>query len=386
MIKAVLLDLDNTLLHNPDKAFASAFLHHFQAHFTQALGLADAGQRFRSAIKNLSQPARHGLVFNTDLIVAEIARGTALSNESIATTLRDFYETTYLQVQGCIQPVAGAAAFIRRLQADGYAVVIATNPLYSLDAVKKRMEWAQLPLEDHLYAFITSADTSHFCKPDPAYYAEILGRVGVEPDEAIMIGDSTRNDIEPARLLGLQTVAITAERPLSHLITHFDELMEAPISALDLKPHMIAPQLRGNIGALFGFLSQVQAGYWHQRPDRNEWSILQVLCHLLTAETQTERPRLQRIAREDNPFIAAPPPPGPDIPICDEDGMRVAQNFAQEREKTLQFIASLPDLAWSRKARHSIFGLTTLLEMAHFSAQHDRLHLNQLCQTIGRCE
>jgi hypothetical protein len=26
------------------------------------------------------------------------------------------------------------------------------------------------------------------------------------------------------------------------------------------------------------------------------------------------------------------------------------------------------------------------LEMAHFTAQHDRLHLNQICQTLGKCE
>jgi hypothetical protein len=64
----------------------------------------------------------------------------------------------------------------------------------------------------------------------------------------------------------------------------------------------------------------------------------------------------------------------------------VAREFEEARRETLQLVATFTDVDWQRPARHSIFGLTTLLEMAYFTAQHDRLHLNQLCQTIGRCE
>nr|MCU0514203.1 DinB family protein [Anaerolineae bacterium] len=102
-------------------------------------------------------------------------------------------------------------------------------------------------------------------------------------------------------------------------------------------------------------------------------------------ESTQQRPRLERILREDDPFLIAPRPPGPDIPVCAEDGHRIAAEFVQERARTMAFVHTLTAAEWQRPARHSIFGRTTLLEMAHFTAQHDRLHLNQLCQTIGRC-
>ena len=52
----------------------------------------------------------------------------------------------------------------------------------------------------------------------------------------------------------------------------------------------------------------------------------------------------------------------------------------------IEFISVLPANAWNRPARHSIFGPTNLLEMAHFSARHVHLHTNQLKQTIERCQ
>ena len=61
------------------------------------------------------------------------------------------------------------------------------------------------------------------------------------------------------------------------------------------------------------------------------------------------------------------------------------QCFRQARERTIALLAGLRPDQWNRPARHSIFGLTNLLEMAHFTAQHDRLHITQLCQTLGKC-
>jgi hypothetical protein len=66
--------------------------------------------------------------------------------------------------------------------------------------------------------------------------------------------------------------------------------------------------------------------------------------------------------------------------------MDVAYQFAQERENTLTLLASLTEDDWRRPATHSIFSNTTLLEMAHFTARHDRMHITQICQTLGRCD
>lgn len=371
MIKAVLLDLDNTLIKNPDMAFAQAFLEQFEQHYQNA-AVKGAAANFRRAIQAMGDK-QSGQKRNRQLILEYIGADERLFEQ--------FYADVYPMLKVCISPVDGANALIQKLQKLDLAVVIATNPIYPESAVRQRMAWAGLPVDG--YTLITSADNMHFAKPDPAYYAEILGRVGIEPDEALMVGDSLRSDIIPAQTLGLRT--FYAEKGLADFIAQVDERL-ADTQPIILRPDMIEPQLRGNIGALYGMLANVQANFWLQRPDPKEWSIVQILCHLRDAEIEIERYRLLRILQEENPFITQPQDPGPDIPACADDGYVIAAEFLRERQETLRLIQTFSLETWQRRVRHSIFGLSTMLEMAYFTAQHDRLHLNQLCQTIGRCK
>ena len=45
-------------------------------------------------------------------------------------------------------------------------------------------------------------------KPDPAFFQIILDSLGVEPKEAVMVGDRLDYDIFPAKLIGLRTVRV----------------------------------------------------------------------------------------------------------------------------------------------------------------------------------
>lgn len=382
------------MLFNPDRTFAQAYLRLLDSHFLAALGYTKASTVMRRFMQ-VGRDGRLGTQTNFALLLDLFAEATGHTTNTLANVLASFYRDVYPALRTCIEPISAAPELVQHLRDAGYTLVIATNPVYPARAVVQRMAWAGLPdphNQNDTYALITNADTMHFIKPDAAYYAEILARVGVEPDEALMVGDSERNDIHPARSLGMQTVHITGDTPqalaqeLTHVRTQLLAAKTDTLTAAPLHPQMIEPQLRGNIGALYGTLADVQPGYWQQRPDPDEWSILQILCHLLQNESEEQRPRLQRILQEDNPFIVAPKPPGPELPVCDDNGYDIAATFVAQRRQTLDLIATIPPAAWARPARHSIFGLTTLLEMAHFTAQHDRLHLNQLCQTIGHCE
>lgn len=379
MIKAILLDMDNTLLINPDMAFARAFLEIFEQHFAAA-GFENATDNFRRAIQAMSRE-QMGNRSNTQLTLEMLSGGDI---ERAKATLDSFYADVYPQLKNCIAAVDGASELIYQLREMGYDLVIATNPIYPETAIRQRMTWAGLPQDENLYTLITSADNMHFAKPDPAYYAEILGRVGVEPDEVLMVGDSMKNDIIPAQTIGLHSFH-TGSGGLKAFIADLHNQLK-PSPGLELRPEMIEPQLRGNIGALYGFVNTVQDNFWHQRPDPDEWSIIQILCHLVTSEEENERKRLLTILQENNPFITQPEQPGPDIDECADTGFVIVKDFMNTRQNTIELIQSFTGDDWKRPARHSIFGLTTMLEMAYFTAQHDRLHLKQLCQTIGRCE
>lgn len=200
-----------------------------------------------------------------------------------------------------------------------------------------------------------------------------------------MVGDEPRYDSYAAGQIGLHTYNLTWETigKLIDEIPKFQDLMPNPVA-----PHAIVPQWHGNLGALFGTIDDMPEHYWTQHPFEDEWSPLEIVCHLRDHEGSVQRLRLERILSEENPFLVqSPQPPQPgNMDDCANDGLEVAQCFLEERTITVNFVDSLRAAEWFRPARHSVFGPTTLLEMAYFTAQHDRLHLRQLCQTIGGCE
>ena len=384
MIKAVLLDLDNTLLHNPDRQFSSAFRQQFEAQLADC-GIAGSGEALRSGIKAI-YARRERFLTNADVLRIGLADGLSQPAEAISKALASFYAGPYEGLVSLTAPIPKADTLVSCLLRQGLLVAIATNPLFPESATRRRLEWAGLGVYMDEFAFITHSENMHAAKPDPAYYAETVARVGVEPDEALMVGDSAVNDIQPAAALGIHTWQVDRESGLDPIYEHVHQAdWRQAYSTSHLSPEMILPQFLGNVGALHGLLTEVKDQQWLQRPDPDEWSILQILCHLWQAETTVHQSRLRMMLEEDDPFIVALPAPGPHIAPCHDDGHEIFWRFWQERLKTIDLLGNLSQSDWGRPARHSIFGLTNLLEMAHFTAQHDRLHIAQLCQTLGKC-
>lgn len=384
MIKAVLLDLDDTLLRNPNQGFVPRYLHLVDHYFEERWGKKIAATLITS-VRAMMEPVRDMQHSNLHLAMTILQNTTGLPFDEIQKGLHDFYIEAYPSLEDCTQKIDGAVELVSKLRSSGYSIVIATNPVYPAEAIRQRLMWAGLSGDFEDYTFVSRADNMHFAKPNPAYYAEILGRLGVEPDEALMVGDSLENDIRPAAQIGMHTCGVVPGdlQPFIEQIPLIGEWLPLPTT-----PAAIIPQLIGNVGALFGLVDSIKPHFWTQHPDANEWSPLQIICHLLDREPEVQRARLERILAEDNPFITDPGLPlGPrEAGNCADNGYDAAEQFLQERQQTIQRLAALSPEDWERPARHSVFGPTTVLEMALFTAQHDRLHLKQLCRTIGKCE
>ena len=69
-----------------------------------------------------------------------------------------------------------AAQAVRGLKAQGYDVVLATNPIFPLVGVRTRLSWVGLAPED--FSLVTTYENSRFCKPNPAYFQEIVEKRG----------------------------------------------------------------------------------------------------------------------------------------------------------------------------------------------------------------
>ncbi len=400
MTKAVLLDLDNTLITNPYNRIDQSH-QAWDDFFAAKTGRADAGQGLYAALRAVSTNL-NPIAQNLDVFLQAITGTWDMSASEVLAIFETFYREVYDSIAASVQPRPAAPTLLAWLRKAGYRVVLATNPLFPPEPLRQRLQWAGLDADFSRYALVTHIENMHYTKPNPHYYEEILGRLGIATDEAIMVGDDWEMDIVPAYQAGLNTYWIredgTPPGPGEATADGEGTLNDFSLRVCNqgwldtlqprtLTPAMIVPRLLGNVAALFSILAEYAPDYWQQHPDPAEWSPLEVVCHLRDVESTTQRPRVERIAAEDNPFLTVPQePPGPGQIACEVKYFcDPAEEFAAERRKTIAFLEGLPPEAWQRPARHSIFGPTTLLEMANFTATHDRLHIQQICQTIGRC-
>ncbi len=409
MIKAVFFDMDNTLNINPPFRFVRSYVIKLTQHLHQyfpdmdpeALSLA-----LRSAIQ-CTIGDQNPLTTNWQVFTEKFVADSGLNIEDLRNPLDEFYAEIYPELAQLTGPVPGAEDLIRWLQAKGYMVVITTNPLFEASPIDQRLGWAGFAPSDWDFAYVTNLNNTHFTKPHPHYFEEVISRVGLEPEEVLMVGDDWGNDMIPAVLAGmnaywipvehdfppsdekLPTIQVDGQGSLADLFdlvrddNWLEQLAVRPLTTAQIEPRML-----GNIAGLMGLAEEVPTHFWNQRPDPNEWTPLEVVVHLRDSERSVQRPRLERILREDDPFLSEPnTPPNPgEMDVDGLDGLEVALEFATERQKTLDFLRDLSPIAWQRSARHSVLGPTTLLEMAAFTTRHDHLHITQLCQTLGNCE
>ena len=95
---------------------------------------------------------------------------------------------------------------IKKLKAKGLRVALATNPLFPAVATESRIRWAGLDLKD--FDLVTTYENSSFCKPNPAYYKEIMEKLGVSAEECVMVGNDVQEDGAAAKL-GMRVFILT---------------------------------------------------------------------------------------------------------------------------------------------------------------------------------
>lgn len=105
----------------------------------------------------------------------------------------EFYSVDFNNLKSAcgFNPQAGAT--VKAIKARGYKIIIATNPVFPRIAQEHRLRFAGVDLNDVDY--ITSYEQSHYGKPNPEYYAEILRHMDLRADECLMAGNDMTDDM-----------------------------------------------------------------------------------------------------------------------------------------------------------------------------------------------
>jgi FMN phosphatase YigB (HAD superfamily) len=197
----VLFDLDDTLLSNDMDVFFPFYLKTLSQHMDvapldQLASILMAGTK-QMMVKTLPAETLEETFDKT------FYPGLGIDKDSVRDRVDEFYSIGFNQLTHHTALRPEARSVVEHCFTKGYQTVIATNPLMPLQANLNRLRWANVPADDFPYTLITSYETSHFCKPHPAYYAEILGRLGWKQEPVVMIGNSRDDDIVPSLQLGI---------------------------------------------------------------------------------------------------------------------------------------------------------------------------------------
>ncbi len=204
MLKAVLFDLDDTLLGNDMDRFLPgyfALLGQFaEKYLPRDQFLSELMTCTEAMIRDVD-PA----LSNRDVFWNHFARRTGLDAVEMETFFEQFYRNQFHQLRDRTEKRPFAAELVQFCLDRNLEVVVATNPLFPLIAIEARLAWGGLPVDQFNFALVTAYENMHAAKPQPAYYSEILDKIGCAPEEALMVGNDWEADILPAHSVGLQT-------------------------------------------------------------------------------------------------------------------------------------------------------------------------------------
>ncbi|MBK8987595.1 MAG: HAD family hydrolase [Chloroflexi bacterium] len=103
----------------------------------------------------------------------------------------------------------GAQDILAHLKAAGYKVGLLSNTMFS--GAAHIQDLRRFGLDGYFDAMLFSADAGKW-KPQPTPYWHVLGELGVDPANAVFIGDAPEHDIVGAHAAGMRAVLIRASQ------------------------------------------------------------------------------------------------------------------------------------------------------------------------------
>jgi len=202
-IRAVLFDLDGTLLDSNMEAFLPRY---FKALSTCVAHLVEA-ERFIECLLQATQAMleNDGQDTNEEVFARAFYPKIGRSRETLEPVFERFYEREYPKLGHLTCRKPEARRVVGSAFALGHQVVIATNPLFPAKAITCRLGWAGI--EDYPYSLVTSFENSRACKPNLRYFADIIDRLGLRAEACLVVGNEDL-DMVAARL-GCPTFLVT---------------------------------------------------------------------------------------------------------------------------------------------------------------------------------
>lgn len=203
-IKAILFDLDGTLIEVDLKLFIPEYLKLLASNVSHLVRQS----KFISKLMIASQEVdkNDGSKTNEQVFEETFFPLIGYAREEINPYIDKFYEQDFPKLRQYTTRKSAARKVMQTAFEKGYDVVIATTPLLPETAIRQRLDWAGVPIEEFPYKLITSLENTSANKPNLLYYKSITQIIDHSPEECIMVGDEDK-DMVAARI-GMKTFLV----------------------------------------------------------------------------------------------------------------------------------------------------------------------------------
>jgi len=201
-LRAVLLDLDDTLIDNPMDTFIPAYFAALEAFVS---GVVEPGvfiEELLRATRAMDGNQGSGPT-NEEVFAAAFYPRLGVPREQMEPLLERFYREAFPGLEPLIGKRPAAPKIIEWAHSRGLQVVIATNPLFPRTAIEQRMAWGDVGVDRFDFELVTSYENCHATKSHPAYFSEIVENLGRGPAECLMVGDNWGWDVACAAKAGV---------------------------------------------------------------------------------------------------------------------------------------------------------------------------------------
>ena len=205
-MKAILFDLDGTLLPLDEKLFVDIY-------FTELSKVFSEYNIESNKLVEAIWTATHEIIKNDGKRTNEEAfweKFKSIINidlSNVKEVLEKFYANEFFtKLKKCSTENNLAKVAVNLAKKNGRKVVLATNPVFPIDALV-RLKWTGLDVDD--FDYVSHYSNSSFSKPNPKYYLDLCEKLDVEPKDCLMIGNDERQDIFAASSAGMNCYLVT---------------------------------------------------------------------------------------------------------------------------------------------------------------------------------
>jgi len=202
-LKALLLDLDDTLIYNPVRTFIPAYFEALKVFVADTVSPDRFIAELLAATRTMDCNDGTGPA-NEEVFAAAFYPALGVPRSVLEPLLERFYREAYPSLQAMIAPRPAAPKIIEWAGQRGLQVVIATNPLFPRTAIEQRMQWGGVGVDRFDYDLVTAYENCRATKSHEAYYRDIVAFLGRRPEECLMVGDNWDWDIACAARTGIR--------------------------------------------------------------------------------------------------------------------------------------------------------------------------------------